>query len=50
MKPIIQWERYPKLRAIFEHRPRTNQYWLELDALLHVFYEAGRQERGDKNE
>jgi hypothetical protein len=26
----IDWSKYPKLRAIFEHRPRINVYWLEL--------------------
>jgi len=26
----IQWERYPHLRKIFEHRPKVNVYWTEL--------------------
>jgi hypothetical protein len=27
---IIDWERFPKLREIFEHRPIVNVYWREL--------------------
>jgi hypothetical protein len=30
----IDWEKYPKLAAIFEHRPRVNVYWVELTQLL----------------
>jgi len=26
----IDWERYPKLRGIFEERPRESEHWVEL--------------------
>ncbi len=42
MKPeSIEWDRYPKLRKIFEHRPIENIYWIELLRLLHELHRKG---------
>lgn len=30
LKSRVDWEKYPKLRATFEHRPSVNVYWHEL--------------------
>jgi hypothetical protein len=33
-RATVDWDSYPKLRKIFEHRPANNNYWHELMALL----------------
>ena len=33
-KPGFDWGEYPKLAAIFEHRPRHNAYWMELEKMF----------------
>jgi hypothetical protein len=34
LKGRVNWNKYPKLAAIFEHRPTVNVYWHELVTLM----------------
>ena len=34
MRVALDWEKYPKLAAIFQHRPSVNVYWHELVKLM----------------
>lgn len=40
LKSSVDWKRYPKLAAIFEHRPSCNVYWHELIDLMDNFQVA----------
>lgn len=35
LRATTDWAKYPKLAAIFEHRPPENIYWRELVELIH---------------
>jgi len=42
----VDWSKFPKLRAIFEERPRENVYWDELARLVDGAIIADRASRG----
>lgn len=36
LKRELDWNEYPNLRKVFEHRPAVNNYWHELVHLIDV--------------
>lgn len=49
LRDSVNWERLPKLREIFEHRPVVNRYWHELVALTLVSLEKNGDTLNKRN-
>jgi hypothetical protein len=49
LRASVDWERVPKLAAIFQHRPSVNVYWHELVALTLTSLEVNGETLNRRN-
>lgn len=49
IKRSVDWEKLPKLAAIFQHRPSINRYWHELVALTLLSLEVNGDALAERN-